>query len=81
MSFEIVKVIIKGNIPINCFHCRGAVRDLENPFKYKCGAVLRELTEKEFAKRPDWCPLVLEGMTEREWNLRNQTPYDTNWRI
>ena len=58
--FEVIKVIVKGELPESCFTCRGATRYKDEGEPYICSVKVKELGKSEFRKRPDWCPLMPE---------------------
>ena len=50
---EIVKVIIKGELPYNCVACRFVSRN-----DYYCELLWKDVEYQYIDTRPPWCPLV-----------------------
>ena len=66
MSFEIEKVIIRGEMPINCSSCDFCIWYKKNTAEIACttrGDMWCEIIDRAIdgnftTPRPDWCPLV-----------------------
>jgi len=54
---EIIKVVVRGELPIKCLHCDF----MSLPFEYE-GTVCKLMQMRRLesvSERPPWCPLVL----------------------
>ena len=62
--FQVVKIIIDGELPVNCGKCQFAMR---SPFpEYSNGCTVMNLAVRlaeELEGRPNWCPLTDNFMT------------------
>ena len=63
---EILKVIIRGELPVNCSSCRWWEHGRHTDFEVMCGLLWRGVAESEFSSRPEWCPLVTQEQALRD---------------
>ena len=72
---KILKVIIGGELPNGCAYCyylrnRERGRALAHECEFVDGWI------EDVDTRPDWCPLEVETLTQKEYDIKQSNPYD-----